>query len=1109
MRIYLLVLALITLSNFNLSAQPENFPAKMIPTEIQGGFPQHIKEIARSGTNLFAILNDYEHQNSQRRLFKSSDNGQNWAPVSLFDDKDVLNIHSSGDTVWVFTAKIYAYSIGVNGFRSTDKGQTFNQVLQGGETVPLGSGNFEPDIFEDAGSALMLSVKFRKNNITYYRHYFSLNRGTSWTTILSNYSYPYSKTLYTNGWFYRFQKGSSAVLYAATPDFADTYSLILGAKEDLQEAWQRNDTLFTVAKSGKIYYKKAPFNSGTFQLLGTLPFAVYSAKIHNGFCHYFNLYGAFYRAPLSTPHIAEATGFYPYQYSFYEYYYPTHGFGTLGNQLYLFGRIPLVSNDEGLTWDFPTENYPRMTGSLEYYHQELWMRQGFNGRFRNGAWHALRAEGLPTNNPYLWDNVAEIQGVMFVLTKDQEPAKLYRSDDGGDHWSFVREFAGFCTLNTDVAGGRLVVSIYVNGVPNIWYSDDLGANWSLIPGAHGSRTVLVKGDTVYTVKSHKLYVSFNLGQNWQENNLSYPVTPNIFAELTELFWQDDRLLLAAGSENGGHAYLSLDQGQSFLFAFDFDKIYRSNALLVFTNQGFTYISKNLGINGIRFFDNNWKFRNSYAIDNDYLYSADEEGSGNAILDRVLRTSLPNLLDSLNDIPTGFVRGQVFLDPDMNCSPSAGDTPLSGQVVVFQPGNHIAMSGQDGSIYRPIPTDNYTIEVSPPPFVLSSQCVDPGSVLIEADSTRYFKVALNATLDPDLEVSLGHTNIRPGFQAYFTFTVRNVGFVATQGAILHINYPDNILGYVGSDAVPSSNSAGELEFEVPVLGPLSEITFKVTFLVPPNVNLIGSIVHVEASLIAPYSDANNTNNTAQTTVIVTGSFDPNDKTAITAAAPYDLLPLADKSLLYRIRFQNTGTDTAFTVVVLDTLSDRLDWSSFKMIGASHPYKLSVYDPGVLSWKFDPILLPDSNTNEAASHGYILFIIKAKPNVQVGEYLKNQAAIYFDYNEPVYTNRTQTKVVRRVLYREDELLTKTNSASGFALSPNPATDHVQLRFDHAVGNAGTVWLSDGLGRVVRSVQIPEKSETFDWPLEGLASGVYWLHWRDGEQFASQRLVLIRSK
>jgi len=73
------------------------------------------------------------------------------------------------------------------------------------------------------------------------------------------------------------------------------------------------------------------------------------------------------------------------------------------------------------------------------------------------------------------------------------------------------------------------------------------------------------------------------------------------------------------------------------------------------------------------------------------------------------------------------------------------------------------------------------------------------------------------------------------------------------------------------------------------------------------------------------------------------------------------------LTYKIRFQNTGTDTAFNIVVLDTLSDLLDVSTFVPLVSSHPYALEIVDSNVLKYSFENIMLPDSNINEPGSHG----------------------------------------------------------------------------------------------------------------------------------------------
>ncbi len=121
-------------------------------------------------------------------------------------------------------------------------------------------------------------------------------------------------------------------------------------------------------------------------------------------------------------------------------------------------------------------------------------------------------------------------------------------------------------------------------------------------------------------------------------------------------------------------------------------------------------------------------------------------------------------------------------------------------------------------------------------------------------------------------------------------------------------------------------------------------------------------------------------------------------------------MLDNELKYTIRFQNTGTDTAFTVMIRDTLSNNLDMSTFRILGASHNYSFIVRDNSLLEVFFQNILLPDSFTNEPKSHGFIQYAIKPKSTLAVGEEINNTAYIYFDFNSPVVTNTTNTKIVK---------------------------------------------------------------------------------------------------
>jgi hypothetical protein len=64
---------------------------------------------------------------------------------------------------------------------------------------------------------------------------------------------------------------------------------------------------------------------------------------------------------------------------------------------------------------------------------------------------------------------------------------------------------------------------------------------------------------------------------------------------------------------------------------------------------------------------------------------------------------------------------------------------------------------------------------------------------------------------------------------------------------------------------------------------------------------------------------------------------------------------------------------------------------------------------MEFKFENILLVDSNTNEPLSHGFVRYRIQPKTNFSAGDSITNFAAIYFDFNEPVITNTAKTIII----------------------------------------------------------------------------------------------------
>lgn len=140
----------------------------------------------------------------------------------------------------------------------------------------------------------------------------------------------------------------------------------------------------------------------------------------------------------------------------------------------------------------------------------------------------------------------------------------------------------------------------------------------------------------------------------------------------------------------------------------------------------------------------------------------------------------------------------------------------------------------------------------------------------------------------------------------------------------------------------------------------------------------------------------------------GSYDPNDKHGypIGYGAAHYVRPGTE--IEYLIRFQNTGTDTAFNVRVIDTLATWLDPASIKFGASSHPYRYDLCGEGIVHFIFDNIMLPDSNVNEPGSNGFAKFAVSPRVNVPLETDIYNTAAIYFDFNDPVFTNTTQHRI-----------------------------------------------------------------------------------------------------
>ncbi len=170
--------------------------------------------------------------------------------------------------------------------------------------------------------------------------------------------------------------------------------------------------------------------------------------------------------------------------------------------------------------------------------------------------------------------------------------------------------------------------------------------------------------------------------------------------------------------------------------------------------------------------------------------------------------------------------------------------------------------------------------------------------------------------------------------------------------------------------------------------------------------------------------------------VRNSYDPNDKQAFPLGFGEEHIIRPGTPLDYTIRFQNTGNDTAFAVVLRDTLSPHLDLTRIVPMGSSHPFEMAQLNDNVLHFSFPGIMLPDSTTNPAGSQGYVQFRVYPKPGLPLGTVVENRAAIYFDYNPPIITNTVTRKYQEFTVSQTRELAGP--AALEVRVFPNPFTE-----------------------------------------------------------------------
>lgn len=434
-----------------------------------------------------------------------------------------------------------------------------------------------------------------------------------------------------------------------------------------------------------------------------------------------------------------------------------------------------------------------------------------------------------------------------------------------------------------------------------------------------------------------------------------------------------------------------------------------------------------------------------------------------------------------------ISGLVYNDANGNGVQDGGETGIQNKEIIMQPGNYRTLTDANGEYELLVRPGTYTLDVEVPLYYNKTAPASPGTHTVtfatSGGSSTGNDFGLNVAENvQDLRVALNGWFVRPGFSTTYWLDYQNVG-TTTEDVTITFTH-DGRLTYDQSTPAEDSYSPNTATFTVLGLEPGQGGTYfiEMTGATPPGLE-IGDTVVSYASIDPIAGDTIPDNNLDTLTQIVVGSFDPNDKAVYPQGEGQTGRILPVKTLRYHIRFQNTGTFMAEDVRVEDTLDTNLDIVSVNTLETSHSYQVSA-DPatGAIVWLFNDIMLPDSNSNEPLSHGFITFEVEVIDweNVPNGTVINNTAFIYFDFNEAVITNTTVTTFDRTVGIMTPKALENSR------LFPNPVHGNATIEFNNE-GRMYQVRVTDISGREVLLTPQTDNNRT-ELNVSNLNSGMY---------------------
>lgn len=442
----------------------------------------------------------------------------------------------------------------------------------------------------------------------------------------------------------------------------------------------------------------------------------------------------------------------------------------------------------------------------------------------------------------------------------------------------------------------------------------------------------------------------------------------------------------------------------------------------------------------------------------------------------------------------FISGSVYHASNQDCNIDTLDPALKYWQVKVEGDEYLRIktTNSEGQYTFSVPEGDYTIS-SQPLNAHWELCAASYQVAVNENSPNANKdfQAIGLSSCADLEVDVSTPLLRRCFDNYYSVRVRNTGPQSTIGTTLTIKL-DPFFEFITATIPYTLVGDSILLFNLGILAVNDEINFKILFKLSCDAAL--GMEHCLTGTLTDDNACGESRSTYTECQENIGSFDPNDKRTFNEDGLEAETVDKGEYIYYHIRFQNTGTDTAFNIRVIDPLSPKLDLSTLEMLSASQTYTHFISDGPALVVLFDDILLPDSSINEPASHGFFKFRIKPLPEYDYETNIQNQAGIYFDFNEAILTNEANM-IIRQPVGTKD-----VKDLMAFDVYPNPTNSLLLLTIAESdFQRISEYEIIDHLGRTITQSSLSNR-KTID--VSHLAQGVYNLLLKENQLIVGMR-------